>query len=108
VSVAASGLATAAALLPAVLLLPSRWAAGVTMLCCGTACAWILSDKSPRYSSVCLLVLLVLRAVPAHFAFTTISPRRIVPFSAARMRWWATYSAEQAGPAHHIGTMHGR
>ncbi|GAA3162553.1 MULTISPECIES: hypothetical protein [Streptomyces] len=56
-------LIAAAALLPALLLPPSRWTAGAALLGCGLAGACILWDKSPRYSNICLLVLLAVLAL---------------------------------------------
>ncbi|MFJ9844797.1 hypothetical protein ACIRYZ_30985 [Kitasatospora sp. NPDC101155] len=55
--------ATAAALLPTAFLPASRWTAAAALLCCGLACVWILGDGSPRYTSICLLVLLAVIAL---------------------------------------------
>ncbi|WP_369185197.1 hypothetical protein [Streptomyces sp. Y1] len=57
------GLAAAAVLLPVAVLPASRAAAGAALLACGTAGAWILLDRAPRFTGVCLLVLLALVAV---------------------------------------------
>jgi hypothetical protein len=92
---AVAGLATAAALLPAALLQPSRWAAGAALLCCGTACAWILSDKSPRYSSVCLLVLLSVLAL--HQATAVLSGHPYTAVAGAAASFFATQMYLVAG-----------
>ncbi|MFE5586339.1 hypothetical protein [Kitasatospora sp. NPDC056531] len=60
---ALAGSVAAAALLPAVVLPSPRWTAVLALLGCFAAGACILRDRSPRYTEVCLLVVLAALAI---------------------------------------------
>ncbi|GAA1987706.1 hypothetical protein [Kitasatospora viridis] len=67
--------AAAAALLLAAGLPSPRWSGALTLLCCALAAAVVLGDRAPRYTSVCLLVLLAVLGLRQVTVLATGAPR---------------------------------